>query len=70
MNEFLILADINCLVCQSGRMMDGHRGVLEVLGMQTVLPSTTIKFYLTYFRVKICLGSFPISKNLEIHLCL
>lgn len=61
MNEFLVLADINCLVCHLGRMVDGHRGVLEILGMQTVLPSTMIKFYLTRFSIRICLGSFPVS---------
>jgi len=43
-------------------------GVLEILGMQTALPSTMIKIYLTYIRIKICLGIFPLSnqKNVEI----
>lgn len=66
MNKLLILADINCLVCESERMMDGHTGVLKILDMQAVLPSTMTEFYLTYFRIKISLGGFPVSdKNLE-----
>lgn len=48
-------------------MMDSHRGVLEILDMQAVQPSTMIEFYLMYFSIKISLGSFPVSdKNLEV----
>lgn len=48
-------------------MIDGHTGVLEILDMQAVLPSTMTEFYLTYFSIKISLGSFPVSdKNLEV----
>lgn len=61
MNKLLLLADINCLACKSERMMDGHTGVLEILDMQAVQPSTMIEFYLAYFSIKISFGSFPMS---------
>lgn len=50
--------------------MDGHTGVLEILDMQAVLPSTMIEFYLTYFSIKVRFGSFPVSdkKTLMYHL--
>lgn len=67
MNELLILADTNCLICYSERMMDGHTGVWEILDMRAVVPSTMTEFYHTYCSIKLSLHGFPMSdKNLEV----